>query len=407
MDRDRVENILKRLAECSSSTEGVTRLAFSEEDANARQIIIDIMHDIGLKVRVDSFGNIIGRLDAGKSTKCVAMGSHIDTVPNGGMYDGTVGVVGALAAVDRLKGKADLVHSVEVIVFCAEESSRFGFATMGSKAVIGKVNYEKWLKAKDKEGVTFTDAFEKFGLNIADIGQAQRKADEFIAFLELHIEQGKILENTGHTIGVVKAIAAPTRMRVTVNGVADHSGATPMGQRKDALTAAAELILAVEEIAQDHADKGTVGTVGVLHVEPGAINVVPGKVKMMVDVRGVNYESIMDVLREFKQEVARVADEREIHIVVDILSSERPIELNENVVALLEDICNDENVNYIVMDSGAGHDAMNMAELAPTGMIFIPCREGISHNPNEYANIDDIMKGIDVLTEAVYRLAKQ
>ena len=205
---------------------------------------------------------------------------------------------------------------------------------------------------------------------------------------------------------MVEAIAAPTRMKMSVEGEAAHSGATPMGDRRDALVSAAMIILAVEEIALEQSHRGTVGTVGALKVHPGVMNVVPGKVELWIDIRGVDYESVIETIQEIKDTVSDIAEERETPVSIEVMSSEKPVQLNADIVAIIEGVCRKLDLPYRVMNSGAGHDAMNIAQIAPAGMVFIPCRGGVSHNPDEFASIDDIMAGIDVLEKSLYELAK-
>lgn len=407
MDRGWVADTIDKLAQWGKEKEGVTRLAFSPEDWQAKEFFINLMKENGLDIKIDAFGNIIGRLSGKDETAlAVATGSHLDTVPNGGKYDGIAGVVAGLAAIMRLKEQGPLTHPLELIIFAAEESSRFGYATMGSKVMAGLGNLSAWTKAKDSQGVGFTEALQAQGFVLADAAQAARNKNELKAFLELHIEQGPVLENEEIPIGIVEAIAAPTRLKITVEGEAAHSGATPMDQRHDALVSAAMIVLAVQEIALEQAHLGTVGTVGALKVHPGVMNVVPGLVEMWVDIRGINHESIIEALQDIKDAVSTIADTQETPVSIEVLSSDKPVQMSEQIKEVLEEACQTLDVKYKRMPSGAGHDAMNMVHLAPTGMIFIPCRRGISHNPAEHADLDHIMTGIEVLADALYRLAK-
>ncbi|KAF1855290.1 hypothetical protein Lal_00001069 [Lupinus albus] len=233
-------------------TRGTSRLAFSAEDWQAKEYFISLMKEAGLAVRLDAFGNIIGRLEGrNPHAPAVVTGSHLDTVPEGGDYDGIVGVVGGLAAIKQLKEKGELTHPLELIIFAAEESSRFGFATMGSKVMAGTTNLSAWSKAKDQSGITLAEALEAQGFDLQGISNAIRQKQELKAFVELHIEQGPVLEADKTTIGIVSAIAAPTRLKITVEGMAAHSGTTPMDQRQDALVSAAMIVLAVQEIAME------------------------------------------------------------------------------------------------------------------------------------------------------------
>jgi N-carbamoyl-L-amino-acid hydrolase len=402
-----LQTCIEDIAKFGAGERGMDRLAFTESDRQARQYVIDLMLEMGMTIREDAFGNVIGRLEGTDPHAApVVTGSHIDTVPDGGKYDGVVGVAGALYAVKNLQTRGPLTHPIEIIVFMAEESSRFGFATMGSKAMAGQVNQTLWSKAKDKDGVTLAEAMRMFGLDFANIKQAVRKPGEIKAFVEMHIEQGPVLEATGKKIGVVTAIAAPTRLKITVKGFAAHSGTTPMEDRQDALVSAAKIVLAIQEIALEQSRYGTVGTVGNLKVHPGVMNVVPGLVEMWVDIRGVNHASIIECLQDVKDAISTIAEEQETPVAIDILTSDKPVELHEEVRTVITEAAKACGASYQDIHSGAGHDAMNIALLAPTGMIFIPCRQGISHNPEEYAEPEDIQTGADVLAETLYRLAK-
>ncbi len=407
MDRKWVESVIERLAQWGQDKQGTNRQAFTAEDWQAKEYFMELMKEAGLTVRTDAFGNIIGRLEGSDpSATAVAAGSHLDTVPQGGKYDGIVGVVGALAAFKRLKQQGELTHPLELIIFAAEESSRFGFATMGSKVMAGTATTNGWSKAKDQSGLSLAEALSAQGFDLQAINTAKRKKEDFKAFVELHIEQGPVLEAENLTIGIVEAIAAPTRLKITIEGMAAHSGATPMNQRRDALVSAAMVVLAVQEIATEQAHLGTVGTVGVLKVHPGAMNVVPGLVEMWVDIRGIDHDSIIETLQEVKDAVSTIAEEQDTPVAIEVLSSDKPVHMSENVKTVIEEACRKSGFSYRRMPSGAGHDAMNMTVLTSAGMIFIPCKEGISHNPEEHAEIDDIMAGITVLTETLYQLAK-
>lgn len=406
MDKQWVMDTIAALAGFSAGGPGITRLAFSDEDRSAGEYIQNLMRHSGLTVRRDAFGNIIGRLEGTTpDAPAVATGSHLDTVPEGGRYDGVVGVVGGLAAIRRLAGEGPFNHPLELIVFMAEESARFGFATLGSKAMAGAIN-AGWTKAKDQAGITLPEALARCGIDLADAKAAVRNREEFKAFLELHIEQGPVLERAEKTIGIVEAIAAPTRLKVVVDGTAGHSGTTPMDNRQDALVSAAMIILAVQEIAMEQAHRGTVGTVGVISNHPNVMNVIPGRVEMGVDIRGVDHDSIIETIQDVKDAVSTIADGQETPVAIEVFASDKPVPLNPEIIQTIEAVCRQLGVAHKRMNSGAGHDAMNMAALAPTGMIFVPCRAGISHNPDEEANPDDIMRGIDVLAATIKQLAR-
>lgn len=384
---------------------GVTRLALSDEDMAAQQYVIEQMERLGLQVRRDAVGNIIARREGTESLPVVAMGSHLDTVVQGGHFDGVAGVVSALEVVAMLQDE-QLRHPLEVIVFMSEESAPFGYATIGSKLACGKATPKDFAKPIKAGAATYVDALQARGFDPERYREAILRSEDFKAFFELHIEQGKVLYEAGEQIGIVENIAAPTRFKVTVEGLADHSGATPMNQRRDALVSAAKLILAVQDCGLAYADDGTVATVGVVDIEPGTINVIPGKVTMLVDLRGVVYESVMQAFQDFKEVVREVAEEDGVLITVDMLSSDEPVPLSLELADVLETAAAARGVRYRRMNSGAGHDSMHMAGVTPASMVFIPCKDGISHNPAEFAELNDLAEGTAVLAAAVLACAK-
>ena len=397
VNKERVNELLTGLAKFTASEQGITRLAYSPLDKEAQTWLLEQVQDLGLTIREDAVGNVfLRRKGTDSSLAPVACGSHLDTVIHGGAYDGMCGVVGALEALYMLR-ETDLKRSVEVIIFRAEESSRFGFATMGSKLLTGTATPEKLNKGGKKDDISFIEALRQWGSDPEKYAEAIIPAGSYASFSELHIEQGKVLEEKGLQIGIVHNIAAPTRFKIHLQGMADHSGATPMGMRRDALVAAAKLILAVNEAAEDEKDHGTVGTVGVVEVEPGSINVVPGAVTLWVDVRGVEPASIKRTLENIQAEAENVAVTDRVCVRIEMLTADSPVPLSETLAEQTEAICKELGYSFLHMNSGAGHDAMHMAKIAPTTMVFIPCKGGISHNPAEYAKLEDICRGIKVL----------
>ena len=397
VNKERVNELLTGLAKFTASEEGVTRLAYSPLDKEAQNWLLEQVKDLGLNVREDAVGNVFLRREGLEvDLPPVACGSHLDTVIHGGAYDGMCGVVGALEALYMLRD-TQLKRSIEVLIFRAEESSRFGFATMGSKLLTGAATVDKLNKGGKKGDISFEEALRQWGCAPERAAEAVIAPGTYASFSELHIEQGKVLEEKGIDIGIVRNIAAPTRFKIHIQGMADHSGATPMGMRRDALVAAAKLILAVNEAAEDEKEHGTVGTVGVVEVEPGSINVVPGAVTLWVDVRGVEMASIKRTLEDIQAEAENVAVTDRVGVRIEMLTSDSPVPLDENLAVQTEGICKELSYSFLHMNSGAGHDAMHMAKIAPTTMVFIPCKGGISHNPAEYASLEDICRGIIVL----------
>ncbi|NLH44848.1 MAG: Zn-dependent hydrolase [Acholeplasmataceae bacterium] len=407
VNQERVNRLIEGIAGFGKSEKGITRLAYSKEDFAAQKWLLEQIADLKLTVTQDAIGNTFLRRE-GKNSQLepVAMGSHLDTVAQGGAYDGVLGVVGALEVLYMLQNE-ELERPVEVIIFRAEESTRFGFATIGSKIMAGVGSPEKFSSAAKKNEASFEECLKENGYNPEDYAKAVKQEGCFKCFLELHIEQGKVLDETGEQIGIVKNIAAPTRFKIIVEGIADHSGATPMDFRRDALVAGAKLILAVQEAASEESENGTVATVGVVETEPGSINVIPGKVTLWVDLRGVDSESIQNAMESINEAVSFVAEEDSVRITVDMLTSDEPVPLSEDLANIFEEICQEKEISYRVMNSGAGHDAMHMAKLVPTSMVFIPCKDGISHNPDEYASPQNIAVGIEVLAAAVMHLANE
>jgi N-carbamoyl-L-amino-acid hydrolase len=386
---------------------GVTRLALTPPDHEARTYLIKRMRAAGLEVHIDAVGNIHGVL-AGTHPDLaeVVVGSHLDTVPQGGHYDGVIGVLAGVEVVRRLRdANIRPRRSIRIINFCAEESSRFGVATLGSKALSGKIDIQKLREMKDRDGVSFATALERCGCNIAALEQDILHPGDIHAFLELHIEQGRRLEEEGIDIGLVCAIAAPTRFDLVISGRSDHSGNTPMHMRRDALAGAAEVVLAVERIATTMSDSG-VGTVGVLEVEPGVMNVVPGRVHMQIDIRDIDMHAKRQVCSKLQDYIKQIGAERDLKIKNRTLCDDTPVPLDAELRARIRRIAGQLNISSIEMPSGAGHDAMNFADIAPTALIFIPSIDGISHNIREQSSFEAIEKGIALLYASVLELAQ-
>jgi len=390
----------------------VTRLVFSIKELRSRQVLIHLMRQAGLKIHVDAIGNIFGRLD-GADPKAPALlaGSHLDTVIHGGKYDGPVGVIGALEAVRTIReNKITLRAPLEVVCFIGEESSRFGFSTLGSSLVAGEVHPKDLTNAVDAQGTKLADVLSSLGISPRNLSRLARDPKSMKAYLELHIEQGPILEAKAKRIGLVTSIAAPSRFKVIFTGQADHSGTTPMEMRKDALVAAAQLIEYVEKICREFSsmEKGrVVGTVGAMKIEPGVINAVPGRAELSIDIRSTSAQAKDKVARLVKQRGAAIARDRGIAIEVLNIRAEEPVPLDKRLLRITRQLCDEKAIDYEIMPSGAGHDAMQMAKITPAGMIFIPSRRGISHNPLEWTDPDDIALGAQLLMETMIRVGNE
>jgi N-carbamoyl-L-amino-acid hydrolase len=406
VDAQRVGERLRAFARIGYSRDGaINRPAFSRQDLRARELLLHFMDELGLQTRVDAIGNVFGRLgdDTNESAPAVLVGSHLDTVPGGGRFDGSIGVVAALeiASVLRAQSKS-LRYPLEIVSFACEESSRFGRGTIGSGVVAGAWDPDEILALRDARNLRLSQVVERLGLDPRRIGSARRRPGDFSAYLELHIEQGRVLESARAHLGVVNAIAAPTRFRLRLTGRADHSGATPMPLRHDALAGAAEIVLAIERIAS--AMPRVVGTVGTIQVKPGAINVVPGEAELGIDIRSTDGADKAHAIQSLQNEIMHIARLRELTPSTELLSDEEPVTLSSHLVELLEHHCQAQRVPSLRLASGAGHDAMQMARLCPAGMLLVPSRGGISHNVAEWTDFDHIVVGIQVLLNVTLEL---
>lgn len=407
INMQRIQQIFSDLATLTSIDGELTRLAFSEQDIKARDYVINLCKRYALSVKIDPIGNVfIRKQGQDNNLPAVAFGSHIDTVVNAGKFDGTLGTIAGLETLFQLcEQNIQTRYPLELIIFTCEESSRFNYATLGSKVMCGVADQEALSKLKDKQGLGVEQALKDIGLDFNKVNQAKRSGSEFKCFLELHIEQGPRLENEQKTIGIVTDIAAPIRAIVKIKGQADHSGATAMHYRHDALLGAAELALELEQAAIQ-AGHSTVATAGNLTAKPGVMNVVPGYAELLVDIRGIHTEARESVFIALQNKIKEVEQKRGLEIELQLISKDQPIVLPTEMVEHLIQVTESLGYSYEIMPSGAGHDAMHMATLCPTGMLFVPSHLGISHNPLEFTEWKDIEAGIRVLQQAVLSQAE-
>lgn len=406
IQRERLVKDFEAMAQLTAPGEGINRLAFTDADWKGRQYIIDCMTDVGLSVEIDYFGNVIGyKIGKKPDLPVVMVGSHTDSVPNGGNYDGVVGVLSAIEVIrSMIDDGYEHDHTIAVVSFMCEESGRFGNATLGSKAMRGKLRLQDLHRLVDKQGISLYEALKGRNLNPDGIEEMEYNRP-VKSFTEIHIEQGKVLEHEQKTIGIVTGIAAPERFYVTIRGNADHSGATPMNLRHDALCGAAKIILGIEEIASMQEEPPVVGTVGVVEVTPGAMNVIPGGVKLGVDIRSISKVARNSVVTLVKEFIDITAGKRGLSYTIEPIAQDHPVAMHPAMIREIEEAVKSVGVEYMTMPSGAGHDAMHWAEAVPTGMIFIPCLDGISHNPAEFAEMDDIVTGAAVLDKVLRKLS--
>lgn len=385
---------------------GITRLSFSAEERAAKNLVAGFMREAGLAVREDEVGNLIGRKEGrNPDAPVVLIGSHLDSVPNGGNFDGPLGVLSGVEVLQGMNEQGiETEHPIEVIAFTDEEGTRFGFGMIGSMGIAGKLKPEH-LERTDKSGVSIADAMRQSGFDPERISLAARKPGSVKAYVELHIEQGKVLESRGLPVGVVSGVAGPLWLRFVLEGEAGHAGATPMTLRRDPLAAASEIMLSIEREASR---TGTsVGTVGQMQVFPGGVNIIPGRVEFSLDLRDVN-ESIRDeVEQRIMQEAEAICERRGVKLAVELLQRIPPAVCSEEIQAAAREACASLGFEPFTLPSGAGHDCMQLVGLCPIGMIFARSRDGISHNPDEYTSKEDCTAGAEVLYRTVLSLAKQ
>jgi allantoate deiminase len=384
------------LAAISAEPGRITRVFASPEQRRANDLVLGWMRAAGMSAHEDAIGNVVGRYEgATAGVPALLLGSHLDTVRDAGRWDGPLGVVTAIAVVDALhRAGKRLVFPVEVVGFADEEGTRFGATMLGSRALTGRFD-PALLDLHDAAGITMAEALRAYGLEPAQIGEAARGREDFFAYLELHIEQGPVLERLGIPVGCVTAIAGATRLRVTIEGQAGHAGTVPMQGRHDALAAAAAAVLAVEGRAV--IEDGIVATVGRMEVFPGSVNVIPGRVVFTVDLRAAEDDKRLRMVEDIRGAIERLCTRRDVAVRIEQTHAlpAAPCEpaLQHAIAAAIDA----EGYPVRLLPSGAGHDAMEIAAIAPIGMIFVRCRGGISHNPAEHASEADIEVGARVL----------
>lgn len=403
---ERLANRLYELSKIGATSEGgVTRPGYSEGEKQAKELVKTWMREAGLKVWEDGAGNVFGRLSGqDDSLPAVASGSHVDSVPNGGNFDGPLGVLAALEVVESWRETGfQPRRPYEVVIFSDEEGARFNGGFTGSMALMGTLDIEKHLELVDFNGVPFQTVLETYGTNLEDLKKSSSHKNEIGFFIEVHIEQGKRLEKADLPVGIVSGIAGPCWLEVTFSGKAGHAGNTPMNDRKDALVAASELILAVEALPKQVSDT-SVATVGKLQVHPNGVNVIPGDVNFFIDIRDI-YEDTRDQLVSLIIDKAKtIAKERDIEIVITEKTNVKPVPIREEIQKLLENAVVSQQIQPMFLPSGAGHDSMIVGEEIPVGMLFVKSKDGISHNPKEWSSLNDCISSVHVLKNVVESL---
>jgi N-carbamoyl-L-amino-acid hydrolase len=418
VDLSRLLSELETLASFSdASAPAVTRVVFSAQDLAARTYLRKLFSEAALEVRTDAVGNTFARwTGTDPSLAPVATGSHTDAVPYAGRYDGTVGVLGGLEAIRALqRGGFHPRRSIELLVFTSEEPTRFGIGCLGSRMLSGTLSPESARLLKDGEGKSLEQILRQAALHgSVEVGSVKDGSlenvrlakDYYHAFVELHIEQGPLLERKGIPVGIVTAIAAPAALRVMIEGAGGHAGAVLMPDRRDAFLAAAEIALAVESAARGTRSADSVATTGVCNVFPGAVNSIPSRAVLEIDVRDIDLARRDGMLSAIRAACETVAAKRHVRVEVELINADAPAQASPLITEALSASCRALGIEFMPMVSRAYHDSLFMSRIAPTGMLFIPCRNGVSHRPDEYAAPEDLKRGVQVLTSALAQLAQ-
>lgn len=403
---ERLADRLDQLAQIGQTIDGGSfRLGLSTEEKQAKELVKKWMKEAGLEVIEDGAGNVFGTLlGENPDLPPIISGSHVDSVPNGGHFDGPLGVLSALEVVEAWKETNFLPpQPFQVAIFTDEEGSRFNGGLTGSRAFIGEEDIEAQMKKTDAEGKTFLEALKDYGSDVKEYIAAKRDSENIKLFVEVHIEQGKRLEQADLPVGIVSGIAGPCWLEVTFTGVAGHAGNTPMYDRSDALIAASEFIVKVEGLPEK-VSSTSVATIGKLNVKPNGINVIPGEVTLYVDIRDIN-ENTRDELVGLTVELAnQIAENRNISVKTKQTLRIQPVPIDNEIISTLETCLHEEEITPLTLPSGAGHDAMIVGRIAPVAMIFVRSKDGISHNPKEWSTLNDCVTGVHVLKRFIEKM---
>jgi N-carbamoyl-L-amino-acid hydrolase len=407
IDQDLLASEIATLAAISDAeAPAVTRVVFTPTDLKARAWVISRCEEAGLAVRQDAIGNTFARWAGAKPRgKVVGTGSHIDAIPNAGKYDGVVGVLGGLEAIRALQRSGlQPKTSIELLVLISEEPTRFGIGCLGSRLLSGTLSADAAARLTDSNGESVDDVRRKAGFR-GGLDTVRLPQDYYKGFVELHIEQGPLLERQHVPIGVVAKIAAPASFRILIEGAGGHAGAVLMPDRRDALCGAAELILAIEEAARASGAVDSVATVGACEVFPNAVNSIPSRVRLGLDIRDTDVTRREEVMLSIRSASQAIAAKRQVAIEFEMLNADAPCDCAAEVVTAISGACRAHEIKFLTMVSRAYHDSLFMSRIAPVGMIFIACRGGHSHRPDEYASPEDIARGALVLAETLASLS--
>ncbi|AKP47391.1 allantoate amidohydrolase [Bacillus smithii] len=403
INTERIVWRIEELAKCSVTKKGVTRFSFSKENEMAHELVAQWMRDAGMTVRRDGLNNIIGRYE-GKwpDAPALLIGSHLDSIIEAGKYDGVLGVIAGIEVVQTLYENGMRPNNpMEVIGFCDEEGARFHTTLLGSRAMAGNLREEE-LFAKDGNGTTLAEAMKEFGLDPLQYNTVARNPKTILGYLELHIEQGPILEQMNQPCGVVSGIAGQSRYKFRVEGLTGHAGTVPLSLRKDALVGTAEMIQTIERLALQY--ESLVATVGKIAIFPGASNVIPGLVEGTLDVRSVDDGTRMTALNRIFEECEHIAKRRGLICEFTKVMESPAVICSSRFIDVISSVLKEYKMKSVQLVSGAGHDAMAMASITDIGMIFVRCKNGLSHHPDEFVSPEDIKIGTSVLLDVSLKL---
>jgi allantoate deiminase len=397
---DEIVGRIEALGAISEESDNLTRIFLSLEHRKAANVILAWMREAGMWAQLDAIGNVCGRYEGDRpNLPCLMLGSHYDTVRDAGKWDGPLGLITAISCVADLHKRGQrLPFAIEVTGFADEEGVRFASTLLGSRAIAGTFD-ESVLGAKDRSGITMREALTQFGLDPEHIGAAARARSELLGYVELHIEQGPVLEAENLPVGVVTAISGATRLSVVLDGMAGHAGTVPMGLRRDALAGAAECITAIERFCKT--DQGLVGTVGYINAMPGATNVIPGKVSFTIDIRTAADSHRKRAVADIVRQIEAVARRRDLVLQVHVTHENRTVPCAPWLKQQVAEAVAAEGYPVFELPSGAGHDGMAMIDIADVGMLFVRCRRGISHHPDEHVEVADADAGARVLLRMI------
>ena len=398
---DEIVSRIDQLAAISEAPDHLARIFLTREHRGAADLILGWMRQAGMSASLDAIGNVCGRYDGDRAgLPCLMLGSHYDTVRDAGKWDGPLGLITAISCVADLHRRGRrLPFALEVVGFADEEGVRFASTLLGSRAVAGTFN-ESLLGARDGDGITMREALARFGLDPDHIGAAARAPGELLAYLELHIEQGPVLEAEHLPVGVVTAISGATRLAISLSGMAGHAGTVPMALRRDALAGAAECIFAIEQLCRTD-PAGLVGTVGYIHASPGATNVIPGEVSFTLDIRAASDIHRQKAVADIVRRIEGIAKGRKLKLQADVTHENRTVPCAPWLRRQVAEAIAAEGFRVFELPSGAGHDGMAMIDIADVGMVFVRCRGGISHHPDEHVELADADAGARVLLRLI------